>query len=149
MRKWKLLGEPQKKHPWLVTPSLKQLEATWLLCKIKALPKRDWRMVKMRLHSLTGGRTFILIEKVATLPPRKFEKIKLDFIERLKTCFSKFSLVYIEGVCFHGAFMPSYIYLTSYHRTILILNTYTCMCVWGGICVCLPKGDTNKQAKQN
>lgn len=104
----------------------------------------------MRLHSLTGGRAFILIEKVATLPPRKFEKIKLDFIERLKTCSSKFSLVYIEGVCFHGAFMPSYIYLTSYHRTTLILNTYTCMCVcvWVvSVCVYQKETQTSKQNK--
>lgn len=81
-------------------------------------------MVKIRFPSLTGGRTFVLIEKETTLLFMKFEQVKLDFIERLTTCYGKFSLVYIEEDCFHEAFMPSYIYLlVSYLIITLILNT--------------------------
>lgn len=108
----------------------------WLLFKVIEPSQRDWKMIEMRFPSLTGERTtFVLIEKETTLLSMKFEQVKLDFIERLTTCFSKFSLVYIGEDCFHAVFTPSYIYLftllpynhINFEHTETHKNTWMCL----------------------
>lgn len=76
----------------------------------------------------------------------KFEQVKFDFIERLTTCFSKFSLVYNGKDCFHAAFTRSYIYLftllpynhINFEHTETHENTCGCVC---------SKGDAKKHKK--